>query len=326
MKTASERCGFFWDLIMDKIGICGAGLIGASWAIGFANAGFKCFVYDKSEDSSIKFKSLANKLIQDLRIINPEIDEEKINSNIKLNCTIEETCNDSILVQESVLEDLELKKSVFEQLDKLSPENTIIASSSSYLLISKISELVKHKYRCINAHPALPPHIVPFVEVAGGVNTDPKIIKQAVSIYKKAKYAAITVNKEAEGFVLNRLQGALLNEAVRLHEGGFASMEDIDIALKHALGIRWAFMGPFEIMDLNAPEGIKDSFTRYKKGIQNLAKEQNSVPEYSEQYLNKLEMDQRNRLSYDQRDNRVEKRNKMIALIRKLKCELGEDI
>jgi len=79
-------------------------------------------------------------------------------------------------------------------------------------------------------------------------------------------------------------------------------------------------------MDLNAPEGIKDSFTRYKKGIQNLAKEQNSVPEYSEQYLNKLEMDQRNRLSYDQRDNRVEKRNKMIALIRKLKCELGEDI
>ena len=117
-----------------------------------------------------------------------------------------------------------------------------------------------------------------------------------------------------------------LNEAVRLHEGGFASMEDIDIALKHALGIRWAFMGPFEIMDLNAPEGIKDSFTRYRKGIQNLAKEQNSVPEYSEEYLNKLEMDQRKRLSYDQRDNRVEKRNKMIALIRKLKSELGEDI
>jgi len=110
MKTASERCGFFWDLIMDKIGICGAGLIGASWAIGFANAGFKCFVYDKSEDSSTKFKSLANKLIQDLRIINPEIDEEKINSNIKLNCTIEETCNDSILIQESVLEDLKIKK------------------------------------------------------------------------------------------------------------------------------------------------------------------------------------------------------------------------
>ena len=311
---------------MDKIGICGAGLIGASWAISFANAGFKCFVYDTNQNSFERFKETSNKLIQDLRIIHPDIDEVKINSNIKLNCNIEEICNGSMLVQESVIEDLEIKKKIFVQLDKLTSENTIIASSSSYLLISRISELVKHKHRCINAHPALPPHIVPFVEVAGGENTDSKIIKQAVSIYKKAKYAAITVNKEAEGFILNRLQGALLNEAVRLHEGGFASMEDIDIALKHALGIRWAFMGPFEIMDLNAPEGIKDSFTRYRKGIQNLAKEQNSVPEYSEEYLNKLEMDQRKRLSYDQRDNRVEKRNKMIALIRKLKSELGEDI
>ena len=145
-------------------------------------------------------------------------------------------------------------------------------------------------------------------------------------MYKKANYAAIVVNKETEGFVLNRLQGALLNEAVRLHEGGYASMEDIDIALKHALGIRWAFMGPFEIMDLNAPEGIKDSFSRYKSGIQNLAREQNSVPEYSEEYLNKLENEQRKRLSYSERSNRIEKRNKMIALIRKLKLELGEDI
>ena len=311
---------------MDKIGICGAGLIGASWAIGFANAGFKCFVYDANQNIFAKFRKTSNKLIQDLRIINPDINEVRINSNIKLNCNIEEICNDSVLVQESVVEDLEIKKKIFVQLDKLTSENTIIASSSSYLLISRISELVKHKHRCINAHPALPPHIVPFVEVAGGKNTDSKIIKHAISIYKKAKYAAISVNKEAEGFILNRLQGALLNEAVRLHEGGFASMEDIDIALKHALGIRWAFMGPFEIMDLNAPEGIKDSFTRYRKGIQNLAKEQNSVPEYSEEYLNKLEMDQRKRLSYDQRDNRVEKRNKMIALIRKLKSELGEDI
>ena len=103
-------------------------------------------------------------------------------------------------------------------------------------------------------------------------------------------------------------------------------MDDIDIALKHALGIRWAFMGPFEIMDLNAPEGIKDSFSRYKKGIQNLAKEQNSVPEYSDEYLSRLENEQRKRLAYSDRSDRIEKRNKMIALIRKLKLELGEDI
>jgi len=311
---------------MNKIGICGAGLIGASWAIGFANAGFKSFVHDSNHESLKNFEKISDQLLQDIKILDPKVVPEKIKSNIILGCNIEEICKDSILIQESIIEDLEAKKQIFKELDKLSSKQTILASSSSYLLISKISELVEHRNRCINAHPALPPHVVPFVEVVGSDHTSKEIVQSAINIYKRANYAAIVVNKETEGFVLNRLQGALLNEAVRLHEGGYASMEDIDIALKHALGIRWAFMGPFEIMDLNAPEGIKDSFTRYKSGIQNLAKEQNSVPDYSEEYLNKLEFEQRNRLSYSERSIRIEKRNKMIALIRKLKLELGEDI
>ena len=311
---------------MNKIGICGAGLIGASWAIGFANAGFNCLVYDSNEDSIRNFEKISDQLLLDLEILDPKINVKKIKSNITLNCTINEICKDVILIQESIIEDLDTKQKIFKELDNLSSKNTILASSSSYLLISKISELVEHKHRCINAHPALPPHVVPFVEVVGSDYTSNQIVQEAIKLYKKANYAAIVVNKETEGFVLNRLQGALLNEAVRLHEGGYASMEDIDIALKHALGIRWAFMGPFEIMDLNAPEGIKDSFSRYKSGIQNLAREQNSVPKYSEEYLYKLENEQRKRLSYSERSNRIEKRNKMIALIRKLKLELGEDI
>ena len=311
---------------MNKIGICGAGLIGASWAIGFANAGFNCLVYDSNEESIRNFEKTSDQLLLDLETFDPKVNVKKIKSNITLNCTINEICKDVILIQESIIEDLDPNQKIFKELDKLSSKNTILASSSSYLWISKISEFVEHKHRCINAHPALPPHVVPFVEVVGSDYTSNEIVQEAIKLYKKANYAAIVVNKETEGFVLNRLQGALLNEAVRLHEGGYASMEDIDIALKHALGIRWAFMGPFEIMDLNAPEGIKDSFSRYKSGIQNLAREQNSVPEYSEEYLNKLENEQRKRLSYSERSNRIEKRNKMIALIRKLKLELGEDI
>ena len=311
---------------MGNIGICGAGLIGASWAVGFANAGHKSLVYDNNKDSFKKFELVCDQLLKDLTIINPDLDVNKIKSNIILDCSIEDICKDTILIQESIVEDLEIKKKMFVALDKLAPKNTILASSSSYLLISKISENVVHRERCINAHPALPPHVVPFVEICGSTETSSGIIKSAMSLYKSANYAAILVNKETEGFVLNRLQGALLNEAVRLHEGGYASMDDIDIALKHALGIRWAFMGPFEIMDLNAPEGIKDSFSRYRVGIQNLAKQQNTVPEYSDEYLNQLENEQRKRLSHSARPDRIEKRNQMIALIRKLKLELGEDI
>ena len=311
---------------MDKIGICGAGLIGASWAIGFANAGYMAYVYDTNINSIENFNKYFNDLFKDLKIINPSINEDKIRNNIKLNCTIEQICEETILIQESIVEDLKVKQKTYKELDRLTSKDTILASSSSYIVISKISELVVHKNRCINAHPALPPHVVPFVEVVGSSDTSQEIINKALNIYKKANYAAILVKKETEGFVLNRLQGALLNEAVRLHEGGFASMEDIDIALKHALGIRWAFMGPFEIMDLNAPEGIKDSFSRYRTGIQNLAKQQNTVPSYSDEYLNNLDKEQRQRLAYQDRPDRIKKRNMMIALIRKLKLELEEDI
>ena len=311
---------------MNKIGICGAGLIGASWAIGFANAGYTSYVYDNNPNSVENFNKYFDDLLQDLKTIDPNINEDKIRNNIQLDCTIEQICEDAILIQESVVEDLRVKQNLYKELDRHASKDTILASSSSYLIISKISELVEHKNRCINAHPALPPHVVPFVEVVGSNDTSQEILNKALNIYKKANYAAILVKKETEGFVLNRLQGALLNEAVRLHEGGFASMEDIDIALKHALGIRWAFMGPFEIMDLNAPEGIKDSFSRYRTGIQNLAKQQNTVPSYSDEYLNNLDKEQRQRLAYQDRPDRIKKRNKMIALIRKLKLELGEDV
>ena len=311
---------------MNKIGICGAGLIGASWAIGFANAGYTSYVYDNNPNSVKNFNKYFDDLLQDLKTIDPNINEDKIRNNIQLNCTIEQICEDAILIQESVVEDLRVKQNLYKELDRHASKDTILASSSSYLVISKISELVEHKNRCINAHPALPPHVVPFVEVVGSSDTSQEILNKALNIYKKANYAVILVKKETEGFVLNRLQGALLNEAVRLHEGGFASMEDIDIALKHALGIRWAFMGPFEIMDLNAPEGIKDSFSRYRTGIQNLAKQQNIVPSYSDEYLNNLDKEQRQRLAYQDRPDRIKKRNKMIALIRKLKLELGEDV
>ena len=311
---------------MNKIGICGAGLIGASWAIGFANAGYMSYVYDNNTNSVENFNNYFDDLLQDLKTIDPNVNEDKIRNNIQLNCTIEQICEDAILIQESVVEDLRVKQNLYKELDRHASKDTILASSSSYLVISKISELVEHKNRCINAHPALPPHVVPFVEVVGSSDTSQEILNKALNIYKKANYAAILVKKETEGFVLNRLQGALLNEAVRLHEGGFASMEDIDIALKHALGIRWAFMGPFEIMDLNAPEGIKDSFSRYRTGIQNLAKQQNIVPSYSDEYLNNLDKEQRQRLAYQDRSDRIKKRNKMIALIRKLKLELGEDV
>ena len=97
---------------MEKIGICGAGLIGSSWAIGFANAGYTSFVYDNDVNSVENFNKYFNDLLQDLKIINPNVNEDKIRNNIKLNCTIEQICEDAILIQESVVEDLKKKQNL----------------------------------------------------------------------------------------------------------------------------------------------------------------------------------------------------------------------
>ena len=308
---------------MRNIGICGAGLIGASWAVGFANHGYNVLVYDANPEILSNFFKVVDQLADDLEIFK-KVDLKKLKSSIKICDNLEQICKDSLLIQESIVEDLDEKKKIFLEFEKYASVDTILASSSSYLLPSKISEKLKNKQRCIVAHPALPPHVVPFVEICPSSETSLEVIEKAKDIYKTAHYVPIVLKKEIEGFVLNRLQGALLNEAVRLHEEGYASIDDIDISLKHALGIRWAFLGPFEIMDLNAPGGIGDSFTRYRKGIKKLAQQQNSVPEYTDEYIKKLESEQRKRLKLADRDERTKKRNKLIALVRKLKLEQGE--
>ena len=308
---------------MRNIGICGAGLIGASWAVGFANHGYNVLVYDANPEILSNFFKVVDQLADDLEIFQ-KVDLKELKSNIKICNNLEQVCKDSLLIQESIVEDLDEKKKIFFEFEKYASVDTILASSSSYLLPSKISEKLKNKQRCIVAHPALPPHVVPFVEICPSSETSLEVIEKAKDIYKTAHYVPIVLKKEIEGFVLNRLQGALLNEAVRLHEEDYASIDDIDISLKHALGIRWAFLGPFEIMDLNAPGGIGDSFTRYRKGIKKLAQQQNSVPEYTDEYIKKLESEQRERLKLTDREERTKKRNKLIALVRKLKLEQGE--
>ena len=308
---------------MRNIGICGAGLIGASWAVGFANHGYNVLVYDANPEIVTNFFKVVDQLADDLEIFK-KVDLKKLKSSIKICDNLEQICKDSLLIQESIVEDLDEKQKIFFEFEKYASVDTILASSSSYLLPSKISEKLKNKQRCIVAHPALPPHVVPFVEICPSSETSLEVIEKAKDIYKTAHYVPIVLKKEIEGFVLNRLQGALLNEAVRLHEEGYASIDDIDISLKHALGIRWAFLGPFEIMDLNAPGGIGDSFTRYRKGIKKLAQQQNSVPEYTDEYIKKLESEQRERLKLTDREERTKKRNKLIALVRKLKLEQGE--
>jgi 3-hydroxyacyl-CoA dehydrogenase len=137
------------------------------------------------------------------------------------------------------------------------------------------------------AHPVNPPHLVPIVELCGAPWTSPEIINRAHAIYAAVGQVPIRVKKEVDGFVLNRLQTALLAEAFRLVEEDVVTPQDLDETIRNGLGLRWSFMGPFETIELNAPGGIPDYCARYGPFFQRLAKDQPPASVWSEENTSK---------------------------------------
>ena len=178
------------------------------------------------------------------------------------------TSNSSRKTARRIVED---KKTIFAQLDKLAPPNALLVSSTSAITASRFTETLPGRARCLVGHPVNPPHLVPLVELCGAPWTSPEAIERARNIYREIGQVPVTINREINGFVLNRLQGALLAEAFRLVGEGYISAEDLDHTVKDGLGLRWSFLGPFETIELNAPGGIPDYCARYTGFYKELA-------------------------------------------------------
>jgi 3-hydroxyacyl-CoA dehydrogenase len=177
--------------------------------------------------------------------------------------TPEEAVRGVEYVQECGPEVLEVKRETFARLDAAAASDTILASSTSALVPSKFTGSLKGRARCVVAHPVNPPHLVPVVEVCGSPWTCAETKQRTIEIMQGVGQVPIDVKKEIDGFILNRLQVALLTEAFRLVQEGYVSPEDLDHTVADGLGLRWAFMGPFETIELNAPGGIPDYCRRY---------------------------------------------------------------
>jgi L-gulonate 3-dehydrogenase len=176
-------------------------------------------------------------------------------------------------VQENVRETTEAKKAIFVELDRFAAPSTILASSTSGIPASTFTADLPGRARCLVGHPINPPSLIPLVELVPAPWTDLAIVEKAQDLYRGAGQVPIRVNREIQGFIVNRLQGALLSEAFRLVEDGYISSADVDKAVKDGLGLRWAFMGPFETIDLNAPGGIRDYCGRYGPLYLDIAKQ-----------------------------------------------------
>jgi len=253
------------------VAIVGVGLIGRAWAAIFARAGWRVHLTDPHAPTL----QAAPKLIHDeLRALTRHglaDDPDGAASRLVVASSLADAVKNAEFVQENGPENVEQKIAIFAELDRLAPKDALLASSTSAIVASRFTESLPGRARCLIGHPVNPPHLVPLVELCGAPWTAPEAIERARVIYHAIGQVPVTINKEINGFVLNRLQGALLAEAFRLVGEGFISAEDLDHTVKDGLGLRWSFLGPFETIELNAPGGIPDYCARYTGFYKELA-------------------------------------------------------
>ena len=280
---------------MDKIAIVGAGLVGRAWAIVFARAGYPVMLYDSNAETVTKSLETVESSLQDLQEFGlisetPSV----IRSRMTSAKSLKEVLDGAAYAQESTLENVDIKKQIFAEMDAAAAPNTILASSTSTFMTSAFATEVKGRHRCLVAHPVNPPYLIPLVEVSPAAFTAPDVAKRTYDLMEAVGQKPIMMNKETQGFILNRLQWALMAEAYRLVDDGYVGVEDLDKCLKDGLGLRWSFIGPFEVGDLNAPGGIADYSRRFGPMIYEMDRSaQSDARKWSEELLAKIEKERR---------------------------------
>ena len=248
---------------MPRVAIIGSGLIGRAWAMVFARAGWNAAMYDAVDGVADTALGLVAEGLDELAKHGLVDDPKASAKRVRAAKSVADALDGATYVQENVPETVDAKRAIFAELDHLASPEAILASSSSAIVPSLFAENLSGRARILVAHPVNPPHLVPIVELVGAPWTAPETIARAKQVYESVKQVPIVVRREIEGFILNRLQGALLAEAFRLVGEGYVSPQDLDKTIKDGLGLRWSFMGPFATIELNAPGGIADYCARY---------------------------------------------------------------
>ncbi|MFP3921685.1 MAG: 3-hydroxyacyl-CoA dehydrogenase [Dichotomicrobium sp.] len=312
--------------MIDRVSVVGAGLIGRAWAIVFARAGLPVSLYDADADALAAAHDRIGAALDDLARFGLIDDPAALARRISTHARLGEALAGAGYVQECGPETLEAKRGLFAELDAEAAEDAILASSSSGIGASAFTEGLKRPERCLVAHPVNPPYLIPLVELCPGPATAPETVETARALMERVGQAPIVLHKEMRGFALNRLQGALLNEALRLYEDGVASAEDLDRTVKHGLGLRWSFIGPFETIDLNAPGGLQDYARRYGGLFEALGREQADPRPWSRETVGALHRERRQLVAEDALGERQAWRDRRLMALAAHKIAARRDI
>ncbi|WP_448955169.1 3-hydroxyacyl-CoA dehydrogenase [Labrys neptuniae] len=311
-----------------KTAVIGSGFIGRAWAITFARAGHEVALWDAAPEALPKALAFIEDVLPQLAA-NDLLDgasPSEIRARMRATADLGEALADVGYVQENAPEKVEVKQALFAELDRLAPPEAILASSTSALLPSTFVENVPGRARCLVCHPINPPYLIPAAEVCPSPWTSPETVQKAAAFLRSCGQAPLVMTREIDGFIMNRLQGALLEEAFRLVADGVATVEDVDMGLRDGLALRWSFMGPFETIDLNAPAGVREYAERYQGIYSNIFPSTQRRVDWAGPVMDTIEADRRARLAADKLQERQIWRDRRLMALLAHKRRAAKDI
>jgi L-gulonate 3-dehydrogenase len=312
---------------MSKIALVGLGLVGRAWAISFARAGHEVALFDEKSDAVDEALRYAQEVLPDLSS-NALLTElaPTVRARMRRATTLEDALDGASHVQESTPEDVDVKTRVFARLDATAASDAVLASSTSAILPSRFTEALRGRSRALVVHPINPPYLIPAVEIVPAPWTNAAVVERTTSLMRSAGHAPIVMKREIDGFLMNRLQGALLEEAFRLVAEGYASVEDVDIGVREGLAMRWSFIGPFETIDLNAPGGVRDYARRYQGIYEGIFASSQWRADWSGPAMDTIEAERRKLLPADRLAERQAWRDRRLMALAAHKRGAAKDL
>lgn len=298
---------------MSTIAILGTGSIGVSFGIVFARAGCQVRMWDVEGAALARAKlEFSAKLVQLARGDRLKESPEALLARVTWHESLDEAVQGAALVQECIPERLELKQRLLAALALCAPPDAVLASSTSAITPSALAEGSEVAGRILVGHPANPPWLLPVIEVVPSPRTDPAYIERACDTYKRGGLTPIVVRREIEGFVFNRLQGALLREAYCLVRDGVVSVADLDAIVTLGLGRRWSVVGPFEAAELNTRGGIASHAQKMGPAYARMGADRGQHDPWTEELVAEVTRQRREILNLEDWDARVQWRDEQL--------------